>query len=166
MTKIEELKKKLGLPPVSQIGVVVRNMDKAVEYYSKLLGIGPFTVYEFVPQNHWFMEEPSYLKFRMGKAMLGDIELELIQPVKGKSFHREFLKTHGEGVQHLGFNVPNYDEMFEKFKAAGFKPAMRAETYVETYKGYLRACYFDTRRIGGIMFEIIWKSWLMENRKS
>lgn len=158
---MEDLKIKLGLPPISQIGFVVKDMDKAVEYYSSIFKIGPFTVYEFIPEKHWFMEELSYLKLKMGKAAWGDLEFELIQPIEGKSFHREFLETHGEGIQHLGFFVPNYDEMFEKFKAAGFKPVMRAETYVETYKGYLRATYFDTRRIGGIMFEIIWKSWLM-----
>src|SRR4030042_4647618 len=133
MTKTEELKQKLGLPPVGQIGMVVKDMHKAVEYYSSIFGIGPFTVYEFVPEKHWFMEEPSHLKLGMGKAMLGDVELELIQPIEGRSFHKEFLETHGEGVQHLGFNVPNYDEMFEKFRAAGLNPAMRAESYVETY---------------------------------
>lgn len=163
MTGIENLKIKLRLPPVSQIGMVVKDMDKAVQYYSSIFGIGPFTVYEFVPENHWFMEEPSYLKLLMGKAMLGDIEFELIQPLEGKSLHKEFLNSHGEGLQHLGFNVINYDEMFDKFLKAGFKPLMRAETYVETYKGRLRACYFDTREIGGILFEIIWKSWLMKS---
>lgn len=162
MKNMEDLKIKLGLPSISQIGFVVKDMDKAVEYYSSILGIGPFTVYEFVPEKHWFMEEPSYLRLMMGKAAWGNLEFELIQPIEGKSFHKEFLETHGEGIQHLGFFVPNYDETFEKFKAAGFKPVMRAETYLETYKGYLRACYFDTRRIGGVMFEVIWKSWLMK----
>jgi hypothetical protein len=36
---------------------------------------------------------------------------------------------------------------------------MRAETYVETYKGHLKASYFDTRRVGGVIFEIIWREW-------
>lgn len=161
---MEDLRTKLGLPPVGQIGFVVKDMNKAVDYYSFLFGIGPFTVYEFVPEKHWFMEEPSYLKLMMGKAAWGSLELELIQPIEGRSFHREFLETQGEGIQHLGFFVPNYDETFEKFKAAGFKPVMRAETYVETYKGYLRACYFDTRPIGGVMSEVIWKSWLTEKQ--
>ena len=136
-------------------------MDKAVDYYSKFFGIGPFTAYEFVPEKHWLMEKPSFLKLMIAKAMWGDIEWELIQPIEGKSFQREFLETHGEGIQHLGFNVANYDEIFERFEKAGFEPVMRAETYLDIYRGYLRACYFDTRHIGGIMFEIIWKSWLM-----
>jgi len=39
---------------------------------------------------------------------------------------------------------------------------MRAESYVPTYDGTVRACVFDTRSVGGVLFEIIWKSWLPE----
>jgi len=161
MVPSKELITAMGLPPVSQIGVVVKDVDRAVEYYSSIFGLGPFTTYEFVPEKHWYMEQPSHLKLKMGKTMWGAMEWELIQPLEGKSLHQEFLEKCGEGLQHLGINVPNYDEMFEKMKKAGFQPLMRAETYVETYKGYLRACYFDTRRVGGVVLEIIWKSWLM-----
>lgn len=164
MSNSENLRKSLSLPPVSQIGVVVRDIDKAVHYYSTVFGMGPFTVYEFVPEKHWYMEEPSHLKLKMGKAMLGNLEWEMIQPLEGKSLHQAFLDSHGEGMQHLGFNVGNYDDMFENMRSEGFQPLMRAETYVETYKGYLRACYFDTRKVGGVIFEIIWKSWLMESK--
>jgi 4-hydroxyphenylpyruvate dioxygenase-like putative hemolysin len=153
----------LNLPPFSQIGVVVREMEKAVSYFSSVFSIGPFTVYEWAPDRHWVMEEPSYLKLRMGKAMWGDIELELIQPLEGKSLHRDFLETCGEGLHHLGFHIYNYDEVFEGFLREGFKPLMRAESYIETYKGYLKACYFDTRQTGGVLFEIIWKSWLVRS---
>jgi 4-hydroxyphenylpyruvate dioxygenase-like putative hemolysin len=161
MAEMKDIQLIFGLPQVSQIGFVVNDMNKAIQYYSSIFGIGPFTLYEFVPEKHWFMEEPSHIKLMMGKATWGNLELELIKPLEGKSFHKEFLETHGEGVQHFGFFVSNYDEMFEKFKTAGFRPVMRAETYVETYKGYLRACYFDTRCISGIMSEIIWKSWVV-----
>lgn len=162
MVAIDDLTAKLGLPPVSQIGVVVRDVRKTADYYSSLFGIGPFTIYEFVPEKHWYMEELTYSKIMMGKAMWGNLELELIQPLEGKSLHMDFLEQNGEGLQHLGFNVPNFDEVFEKFIQAGFKPLLRGETYVETYKGYLKACYFDTQKIGGVLFEIIWKSWLPE----
>jgi len=122
MVPSKEIVTAIGLPPLSQIGVVVKDVDRAVEYYSSAFGLGPFTTYEFVPEKHWYMEEPSHLKLRMGKAVWGSIEWELIQPLEGKSLHEEFLKTNGEGLQHLGFNVPNYDEVFDKMKNAGFQP--------------------------------------------
>lgn len=161
MRTIDGVRTEFGLPPISQIGVVVRDMDKAVQHYFSIFGIGPFNVYELVPEKHWYKERPSYLRIRQGKASWGEIEFELMQPLAGESVFRDFLESHGDGVHHLGFNVPNYDEMLSRFKEAGFRPLMRVETYVETYEGHLRACCFDTNRLGGIFFEIIWKSWLM-----
>jgi methylmalonyl-CoA/ethylmalonyl-CoA epimerase len=163
MNGAEELRAGLGLPPVTQIGVVVRDVDAAVESLSSKLGLGPFAVYEFVPEKHWFKEEECALKLGIGKAMWGDLELELIQPLEGKGLHKEFLGTHGEGLQHLGFLVSDYDEMFGRFTKAGFRPLERAETYLENYEGYLRACYFDTHKVGGIVCEIFWKSWLLDS---
>lgn len=162
MAGMNELKAKLGLPPVSQIGVVVRNVEKAANSYSSLFGIGPFTIYEFIPEIHVFNGEQTYSKIKMGKAMWGSIELELIQPMEGKSPHMDFLQQRGEGAQHLGFNIPNFDELYEKFIKEGFKPLLRSASYVETYKGNLKVCYFDTDKAIGILFEIIWKSWLPE----
>ena len=161
MEKVDELRALMALPPVSQLGVLVNDVDRAVNYYSSLFGLGPFTVYEFSPEKVWLWEKSSHIRVKQGKAMWGEIELELIQPLEGESIYNEFLRDHGEGIQHLGFNVVNYDEMFHRFEEAHFTPLLRVESYVDTYKGDLRCCSFDTRRVGGIVFEIIWKSWLM-----
>lgn len=163
MDGLNELQVKLKLPPISQIGMIVMDMDKAIGSYSHVFGVGPFTVYEFEPDKQWVMEKPYRGKVILGKSMWGNIELELIQPLGGQTPHTEFLRTHGEGVQHFGFNVTDYDEMFDRFKKAGFKPILRAESYVGTYKGYIKACSFDTRSVSGIVFEILWKSWLMNS---
>jgi 4-hydroxyphenylpyruvate dioxygenase-like putative hemolysin len=160
--RAKELQTKLSLPQVSQIGVVVRDLHRAVQYYSDIFGLGPFTVYEFEPDKQWFMEELSPCKAIQAKAMWGNIELELVQPIEGRSLFREFLSSHGEGLQHLGFNVRNYEEVFERMKKSGFTPLMRVESYSKTYGGNFKACTFDTRDIGGVLFEIIWKSWLPE----
>jgi 4-hydroxyphenylpyruvate dioxygenase-like putative hemolysin len=94
--------------------------------------------------------------------MLGNVELELIQPLAGESPFHEFLQEHGEGLHHLAFNTEDYDGMVARFAAAGFKPLLQAEAYVATYKGTVRACHFDTRAVGGVIFEVLWKSWLLK----
>lgn len=162
MNDTKELQVHLSLPQVSQIGVVVEDIDRAVDYYTSIFGLGPFTKYEFQPDRHWFRGEPSPLRMRMAKAMWGDLEWELLQPLQGPSLHQEFLTNQGEGLQHLGFNVRNYDEIYNRMVENGFDPVMRAESYMENYGGDLKACYFDTRRVGGVIFEVIWKSWLPE----
>ena len=162
MNNSNELRAKLALPPINHIGVIVNHIDEAVEYYSSIFGLGPFTVYDFVPDKCWLWGEPIPLKLHMGKAMWGNIEFELIEPLGGESLHKSFLRTHGEGFHHLGFLVPNYDEMFNKFVNEGFEPLTWCDSYVETYRGYVKACYFDTRKVGGLIFEISTKSQLLE----
>ena len=161
MDTTENLVERLKLPPVSQIGVCVHNVDRAAEFYSKHFGIGPFNIYEFEAEKYWYKEQPQRLRARQGKAMLGTIELELVQPLIGDSCFGEFLKAHGEGMQHLGFNVPNYDEVFARLVESGFQPLLRVESYVPAYKGFLKASCFDTDKVGGVVFELLYKSWLM-----
>jgi 4-hydroxyphenylpyruvate dioxygenase-like putative hemolysin len=157
-----QLRKKLALPPISQIGIVVRDMRQAVGFYEGTFGLGPWTVYDSTPDKYWFRGKPSHMRLRQGKAMLGAIELELVQPLEGESPFHEHLATYGEGLHHLAFNTEDYEGMVRRFEAEGFKPLLQAEAYVETYKGTVRACHFDTREIGGVIFEVLWKSWLLK----
>ena len=161
MTDVKELEEKLSLPPISQVCLLVRDANAIVKQYSSIFGLGPWTTYEFTPEKTWYMEKPSYLKLFLAKAMWGDIELVLQQPLEADfSLYNDFLNTKGEGVFNFAFNVQNYNGTFEKFVKAGFEPLMKCDTYVETYKGYLKACYFDTRSACGILMEICERSWL------
>lgn len=157
----EDLRAKLGLPPISQLGIVVRDMARAVAFYEGRLGLGPWTVYESTPDRYWFKGKPSHMRLRQGKAMLGGIELELVQPLEGESPFHEFVASHGEGLHHVAFNTDDFDGMVCKFQDAGFEALLLAETYVPTYQGTVRACHFDTRAVGGVIFEVVWKSWLL-----
>ena len=117
MSDVDKLRKQLNLPPLSQLGVVVWNVDKTVDYYSSVFGIGPFNVYDFTPEKHWHMEEPSHSKVRMGKAMLGHIELELIQPLEGKSIHQDFLDSRGEGLLARMFSLVFFGDLVSLYLA-------------------------------------------------
>ena len=159
MKDIENLRLGLNLPPVSQIGIVVSDIDKAVEYYTTFFGLGPFTKMDFRPDKYWYRGEPAHMKIRQAKAMWGEIELELMQPIEGESLIHDFLAEQGEGINHLGFFIDNYDEAYEEMICNGFMPMMEAEAEVED-RGIVKAVWFDTIRVGGVFFELIWRSWL------
>lgn len=135
-------------------------MDAIVESYSSLFGLGPFTVYEFTPDKHWYGEERTPFKALYAKAMLGPVELCFMQPMEGKGIHMDFLEKRGEGLFNLGFFVSDYDKAYRGFVQAGFEPLARAESFVESYNGHLKGAYFDTQEACGMLFEIMWKSWL------
>ena len=152
---------KLGLPPATQIGVIVRDMEKAVEYYSTALGMGPFTpITDLKPDKNWYMGELHPAHLRVSRVMWGPMEFELIQPVSGKSIHQDFLALNGEGINHLGIETDNYDALVQKMKQAGFKPVQALETYLPQFDCWGKATFFDTQGVGGIIIELSSRPWL------
>jgi hypothetical protein len=55
-------------------------------------------------------------------AQWGDLQIELLQPVKGPSTYMEFLKTRGQGIHHLSFDrIEDHDEMISGFHKMGIE---------------------------------------------
>jgi catechol 2,3-dioxygenase-like lactoylglutathione lyase family enzyme len=150
--------KRLKFPNVGHIGSVVKDIDRVVEYYSRVFGIGPFEIYDFRPYKTWVRgHEVRPFELRIATADVGSGKMELIQVIHGDPPHRGFLEIHGEGLQHLGFYVPNYDEWksyVEEEEGIEILCEIEAEDQV---RGRRRAFYMDSGDIGGILFEIIEK---------
>jgi len=144
----DEVKRQLQLPDVSQIGVVVKDLDRAVAFFESTLGLGPFRVVEMEAPNVWDRGDEKRIKVRLGFAALGQVELELIHIVEGDSVHLEFLREHGEGLHHLGFRVTDFQAKLEQAKAMGFE-------VLQTGPAGRFYAYLDTRQTGGIIFELI-----------
>ena len=45
----------------------------------------------------------------IGFARSANVQLELIEPVRGESIHAEFLAEHGPGAHHFGYLVDDLD---------------------------------------------------------
>ena len=144
----DQLKQQLELPPVSQIGVVVEDLERAASFLESNFGLGPFRVEELEAPNVWDRGVEKHIAARLGFAMMGQVELELIHIVKGDSVHLEFLREHGEGIHHLGFRVDDFVAKLEQAKAMGFEVLQTGP--VGRFYAYL-----DTRREGGLIFELI-----------
>ena len=135
---------------IGQVGVVVRDIDKAVEYYSSF-GIGPFE-----PLNVSIIEREVYgkpaedVKNIVKVAQVGKVDLELVQPAAGESIQKEFLERHGEGINHLGFFVDDLNQEVAKLVEKGFKVIMSAK-----FIGGGGFAYLDTDKVGGVQFELI-----------
>jgi Glyoxalase/Bleomycin resistance protein/Dioxygenase superfamily len=89
---------------ITQIAVVVRDMEQSLKDYTENLGWGPWSVFDYKPPLlHDTKVRGEPVEFRMigAETHVGDLGFELIQPVSGPSIYQEFLDTHGEGVQHI-----------------------------------------------------------------
>ena len=111
-----------------QIGVVVADVDKATHYLSEIFGIGPFRVTDWPPDGRtdiekFYYSEPGDFTARMAFTELGPIELELIQPVSGKSIWADFLREKGGGIHHIRFNVDEIEPVQEYLAGYDIHPA-------------------------------------------
>jgi methylmalonyl-CoA/ethylmalonyl-CoA epimerase len=147
--------KSLKFPYVGHIGAVVKNIDRVIEYYSRVFGIGPFEIYDFQPRKAWVRgQEVKPFELKIATADVGSAKMELIQVIRGEPPHRGFLDVHGEGLQHLGFYVENYDEWKSYIMEEGIEILCEIEAE-DQVRGKRRAFYMDSGEIGGVLFEII-----------
>ena len=89
---------------ITQIAVVVADMESALRSYTENLGWGPWSVFEYAPPLlHDTVVRGQPCEYRMigAETSVDGLGFELIQPVSGPSIYQEFLDSHGEGVQHI-----------------------------------------------------------------
>ena len=75
-----------GPLPISQIAIVVRDIDDALEKYHRVLGWGPWNVYEHEPPalHHTRLHgEPTEFTMIGAETHVGPIVVELLQPRGG-----------------------------------------------------------------------------------
>ena len=92
-----------------QVGIIVRNVENTVRQFGDLLGINGFNVITYPDASRkdqvYYREEPTGFSIKVAFVKLGNLELELIEPLEGKSIYQEFLDSHGPGIQHIRFSV-------------------------------------------------------------
>jgi catechol 2,3-dioxygenase-like lactoylglutathione lyase family enzyme len=114
-----ELPKELNLPPVNQVGFVVKDLESAIALYQPLFG--EFSVMD-APDMEWeYRGQPEMSSLKLAFANSGDVEIELIEWVSGKTPHKEFLDAGREGMHHLRFIVDDLEEQVREAEAAGYQ---------------------------------------------
>ncbi len=91
--------------------IVVHDIDKAQAFYESI-GIGPWAAYPPLAE-YVELDVPSregFLSMQYRVCNLPSVQLQLCQPGPEPSPQRRHLDTKGEGVFHIGFEVPDADE--------------------------------------------------------
>ena len=118
-TEHESLVAELGLPPIDQVGYVVRDLDKALETFGPIFG--PFQTMESPLQGTNYRGRPSDVTLRMAFGKSGPLEIELIEWVSGDSPHKEALDAGHEGVHHIRFRIDDLAAVRARLEERGFQ---------------------------------------------
>ena len=96
---------------VSHIGVIVKDMEDALNVYTDILGLDP-------PE--YQMDLPE-LGFKNAMLRIGDFGIELMETTSTdpKNEFIRFLDRHGEGVYHVCVIVDDIEAQIKSLRAKG-----------------------------------------------
>ncbi len=118
---------KKAVPPLlnavlCQIGFVAKDAGRVARKLAEITGITPGDpiLTDSVEKAHTnFRGDPSSARAKLIFFNMGQVSIEIIEPVGGPSTWREFLDKHGDGVHHIAFTVKSTKETAAGLSAYG-----------------------------------------------
>ena len=135
------------------VGVVVRDIEAAIAHL-EALGFGPFKfdddhkvfAIDFDGELHG---KPAQWTTKISNALMGDVELELLEPYEGDQALKETLDAQGEGLHHIGWLTTDLKGDIERATAKG------AKIWTTSIKpGQPGFVYFEGSDVGNIAIEL------------
>lgn len=114
---------------LSHVGVVVRNIEEAVEVYTKLLGFNaPATGIVDVPE----------AGVKSALIPIGNNYIELLQSTDPSNLTAQILEQRGEGLLHIAVEVDDVDAELKSLEEKGIEAIEIPQgEYVNYKSGYL-----------------------------
>src|ERR1700719_835572 len=143
----------LQLQRLVQIGIVVPDRDHATKALTSLFGIGPFRLVEWpdrAESKYYYRGVEEQIRIKQAFVQLGDVEVELIQPLEGRNGYQHFLHQTGGGIHHILFEVNDIDPVLEELAKAGVV-VVQAGTGI---RPGTRWALLDTQKMLGFLIEL------------
>ncbi len=133
------------------IAIIVRDVEKAAKEWADLFGMEApkWSLNDPLEKsNAQYRGKPTEARLKTAFVKFDNLRIELMEPVGGPSTWMEFLKTQGEGVHHVAFEIKGMDDYVAKLEKQGMPLIQRGEWTVYTGGAY---AYFDTPQLGVIL---------------
>jgi methylmalonyl-CoA epimerase len=95
---------------VDHVSIAVNSLEEGLKTFESLLG---------VKASH--TEEVPDQGIKAAMIMVGDVEVELIEPTNPDTGVAKFLEKKGEGIHHICFEVEDVDKELESLAAKGIE---------------------------------------------
>lgn len=137
---------------VVQVGIVVRDIDRARELFARILGTPVPEVIETSgrDQAHTvYRGQPTEARAKLAFFHTGQCAIELIEPIGGPSTWREQLENHGNSIHHIAFQIQGMDRTVGALEALGAEKVQSGD-----YTGG-RYAYVDATDAVGAVLELL-----------
>lgn len=126
---------------IDHIGIAVANLDETVKFYSEMLGMKVEKT-----------ETHAGQKVKVAFLPVGDTELELLESTDPEGAIAKFIKSKGEGIQHIAFRTENIEKAILELKEKGMrfideKPRIGA--------GNAKVVFLHPKNTYGVLVELV-----------
>ncbi len=116
----EELREYNRNRQIVQICYVTKDYKRTIENWTRILKVGPWNVIPFSEKNAKvnFNKVPCSqpFEFIVCNSMIGNIEIEVIQPVSDPNPYSKFLEENGEGIHHIKEKIIDHNKLEDFIK--------------------------------------------------
>ena len=128
-----------------EIALVTRDHKRTMEGLYRL-GIGPWQVHTFSPENttnQTYQGKPGAFTLKVCFAQMGTLIWEIMEPVSGATIFEDFLLAHGEGIHHVAYDCNHiaFEERIAGFNQRGFGLVQSG-----SWMGQNHFAFFDTEQ--------------------
>ncbi len=124
---------------VNHLGVIVGDLDDAVQSFTEHLGLELDHVEQYGDE------------LDIAFLPCGETLVELIKPLKDQGSNADYLKQHGPGIQHVAFEVDDLDAALAELAERGVEPLGDAPL---PGAGGTRIAFLEPQAFGGILVEL------------
>jgi methylmalonyl-CoA/ethylmalonyl-CoA epimerase len=131
---------------IDHIGVVVENIDKAIEFYTTTLGMK-------LVHREDLLDRGIKVAFLTGTN--GETAIELLEPINHEDMNNtvaKFLKTKGPGLHHLAVKVENIEKSLKELESNGLQLVDKVPR--PGARGHLVA-FIHPKSVMGVLLELV-----------
>ncbi|MEK7404798.1 MAG: VOC family protein [Acidobacteriota bacterium] len=150
----EETYRDPGMKTIVQVAIVCGDIEATSKRWANLLGVAQPKITLTRPGREvkvTYRGRPSEGRVKLAFIRMGQVVLELMEPVGGDTSWKEYLDKHGEGVQHIGFQVTDLEKTVATLKSLGM-PELHRGRYDNDNGTYV---YFDSQPSLGVTVELL-----------
>ncbi len=100
----------MNISHIEHLGIAVKNLEEAIPYYEKVLGLECYNIEEVADQ-----------KVRTAFFRVGGTKIELLEPTSPESTIAKFIENRGEGVHHIAFAVKGIEGALTEAEEKGVR---------------------------------------------
>ena len=142
----------LGTTTVTQVGIVVHDIEAKAKAWSEILGLPMppiITTDSYEKARTEYEGQPCPARAKLAFFHMGQVDIELIEPIGEPSTWKDQLDQHGTSLHHIAFKIEGMAEKVSYLAEQGVPLVQRGE-----YTGG-RYAYVDGSAQLGVVLELL-----------